>query len=277
MSQSNTTASNGTPAWDQADPHGINPHDDKHNHFVADWRMQVTILVILLAFTVLTVGYYNLEQWIETAFEITLPRWVNIAGVMSIAVIKAFLVGAFFMQLKYDKALNTFVMLFCLFCVALFLGFSIIDLNDRGLVDQEKQSEIQVGGTGYRLDAQPADPRLSISFSPKINTAGMTIVQYARLHGNEEHPGLNEYRENDDMDEADFWTEFYGSHATHQDSLDTENYFQKLGFAHHQPVSSANGSHPPHGLTPGLFSDVAPAAAHGQSEEHETESKDNGH
>jgi len=238
--------------------------------------MQVTILLILLAFTVLTVGYYNLEQWVEVSFEITLPKWVNIAGVMSIAVIKAFLVGAFFMQLKYDKVLNTFVMLFCLFCVALFLGFSMIDLNDRGLVDPAKSGEIQLGGTGYGLNSAPIDKEFSALLSPKVNTKGTNLMEYARLHGNEEHPGLLEYRDNPDMDEADFWKEFYGSHATHQDALDESNYFQTLGFAKHEPVSSANGSHPRHGLTPGLFSDVAPLSDHGP-QGHASESHENGH
>jgi caa(3)-type oxidase subunit IV len=278
MSQDTTNSNTTTLGWDPTDPHGINPHDDAHHgHFVADYRMQVTILAILLAFTVLTVGFYNLEQWVEGSFGILLPKWVNIAGVMSIAVVKAVLVGAFFMQLKYDKVLNTFVILFCLFCVALFLGFAMIDLDDRGLVDPIKAGEIQAGGTGVGLNAAPADPRFAVDLAPKINTGGMSLVQYARLNGNKHHPGLNAYRDNPDMDEADFWSEFYGSHATHRDELDESNYFESLGFAHHDAVSTANASHPRHGITPGLFSDVDPAEDHSAGGEHATESHDDGH
>ena len=117
--------------WDPDDPHGINPHHDEHHHFIADWRMQVTVLVVLLFFTFLTVAFFRVEAWVEVAFGIHLPGWINIAGAMTIATIKGVLVAAFFMQLKYDKVLNTFVLLFCLLCVGLFLGFAMIDLGSR--------------------------------------------------------------------------------------------------------------------------------------------------
>src|SRR6056297_2110282 len=98
--------------WDPDDPHGINPEHGEHHHFIADWRMQVTVLVILLFFTFLTVAFFRVEAWAEIAFGIHLPGWVNIVGAMSIATIKGLLVAAYFMQLKYDKVLNTFVLLF---------------------------------------------------------------------------------------------------------------------------------------------------------------------
>ncbi len=266
MSQDNATTSNDL-GWDPTDPHGINPHDDAHEgHFVADWKMQISVLIILLVFTALTVGFYNLEQWAEAAFEITLPNWVNIAGAMSIATIKAVLVAAFFMQLKYDKALNTFVMLFCLFCVALFLGFTMIDLGSRHLVDPARAPSIVAGGTGVGLNAASADEDFSLVLSPKINTGGSSIVLYARLHGNQEKPGLLDYREKGE--EASFWKKFYGAHATGRDELDEHNFYEQLGFATHKATSDANASHPKRGLTPGLFSDVDPNA---------DESHDNGH
>lgn len=243
---------------------------EHHEHFVADWRMQIGILALLLFFTGMTVGFYNFESWIEGAFEITLPKWVNVAGAMSIATVKAILVAAFFMQLKYDKALNTFVLLFCLFCVSLFLTFSMIDLNSRDWVDPYKAESLQIGGTGVGLNAASADPEFSVSLSPKINTQGMTIVELARLNGNKNEHGLLHYRELND--EATFWAHFYDGHATHRDSLDEHDFFTQLGFGHHAPTSNANESHPRHGLTPGLFSDVDPDAA-----SHSTESHGNGH
>ena len=260
MSQDTHAADTTSLGWDPQDPHGINPHDEAHHeHFIADWRMQVTVLVALLFFTALTVGFYNLEQWVETSFEIVLPHWINIAGAMGIAVVKGLLVAAFFMQLRYDKALNTFVMLFCFFCVSLFLGFAMIDLNDRGWVDPAKATEIQPGGTGAMLNSAPADEKFSALLSPKVNTEGMNLVHYARLHGNKNEHGLLYYREHDD--EATFWAHFYQGHAVHRDELDEDNYFEKLGFAHHEGPSDANHSAPRHGLTPGLFSDVEPTPA----------------
>jgi cytochrome c oxidase subunit IV len=266
MSQDTSTAANDL-GWDPTDPHGINPHDEAHEgHFVADWRMQVSILVILLFFTALTVGFYNLEQWVETAFEITLPRWINIAGAMSIATIKALLVAAFFMQLKYDKALNTFVMLFCLFCVALFLTFSMIDLKSRDWVYAEKAPALIEGGTGVGLNAASADKDFSLAVGPKVNTAGQNIVGYARLKGIEEYLA-------EGKTEADFWAHFYDGHAVHRDEYDEKDYFTQLGLGHHDQVSTANASHPRHGLTPGLFSDVEPS----HTTDHASESNDASH
>ena len=277
MSQETTPSNN--LAWDPNDPHGINPDEAHggHSHFVADWRMQVGVLTILLLLTLVTVGFYNLEQWIEVSFQISLPKWVNVVGVMSVAVVKATLVAAFFMQLKYDKALNTFVLLFCLFCVGLFLTFSMIDLKSRDWVEPFKAESLSVGGTGVGLNAAPADAEFSVELSPKVNTGGMPIYDYARLNGNKNEHGLLYYRERND--EATFWEHFYAGHATHRDALDEHNFFEQLGFGHKNPPSSANASHPRHGITPGLFSDVAPSksSAGHSTESQGTESQGNGH
>jgi len=239
------------------DAHSDHGDHAGHEHFIANWKMQVGILAALLFLTALTVGFYNLEQWVETAFEITLPKWINIAGAMLIATVKAILVAAFFMQLKYDKALNTFVLLFCLFCVALFLTFSMIDLGSRDWIDPVKAPAISAGGTGAGLDAVSADEEFSVLLTDKFNTGGLSLVQYARLHGNDKEHGLLYYREHDN--EVTFWEHFYAGHAEHRDSMDEHNFFEQLGFGHHEQTSTANESHPRHGLTPGLFSDV-PAA-----------------
>ncbi len=262
MSQEINTTANIEHANDAHD------HESHEGHFIADWRMQVGILVILLLFTALTVGFYNFEQWIETAFNIHLPKWVNIAGAMSIATVKGLLVAAFFMQLKYDKAINTFVMLYCLFCVGLFLTFTMIDLGSRDWVDEYKMPSITQGGTGVGLNNAPIDPNLSISIGPKVNTAGMNIVYHSRLHGNKNKKGLLYYRENDK--EAAFWTQFYDGGAAKRDTLDEHDFYTQLGYANHNEKSDANKSRPKRGLTPGLFDDVDPEA-------NQDNKKDNGH
>lgn len=247
--------------WDPDDPHGINPHHGEHHHFIADWRMQVTILAILLFFTFLTVAFFRVETWAEGAFGIHLPNWVNIVGAMSIATIKGVLVAAYFMQLKYDKVLNTFVMLFCLLCVGLFLGFSMIDLGSRHMVNPIAAGEISYGGTGVGLNSAPADKDFSVRMSPKVNTGGVGIIFAARKKGIEKYIA-------EGKTEKDFWKKFYSGHATHRDPVDENDYFTQLGYGHHAEESDANKSRGRTGLTPGIFSDV-PADDHGAHDSHD--------
>lgn len=251
--------------WDPGDPHGINPHHGEHEHFVADWRMQVSILAILLFFTFLTVAFFRLEAWAEVAFGIHLPGWVNIVGAMTIATVKGVLVAAYFMQLKYDKVLNTFVMLFCLLCVGLFLGFSMIDLGSRGLVNPFTSGEISEGGTGVGLNSSPIDGDFAVRAGPKINTGGLGIVYAARLKGvdgdDSHYWGLERFRNDPSLSESTFWKYHYSSYDAekiHRDPLDENDYFHKLGFDKHTEVSDANKSRGRSGLTPGIFSDVDP-------------------
>ena len=239
------------------DDHG----HEEHHHFIADWRMQVSILALLLFFTFLTVAFFRVETWVEIAFGIHLPGWVNIVGAMSIATVKGVLVAAYFMQLRYDKVLNTFVLLFCLLCVGLFLAFSMIDLGSRHLVNPIAAGEISQGGTGVGLNSAPADEEFSVRMSPKINTGGQGIIYMARKKGIEKYIA-------DGKTEKDFWKKFYGHGAHHRDPVDENDYFTQLGFAAHHEVSDANKSRGRTGLTPGIFSDV-PADDHGSHDSHD--------
>ncbi|MBL4590834.1 MAG: cytochrome C oxidase subunit IV family protein [Phycisphaerales bacterium] len=268
-------------SWDPENPHGSTSHE----HHVVSWQILLLVLLALLGCTALTVGVYNLESWIESAFEISIPRWINVFGAMSIATVKAVLVCAFFMQLRYDKALNTFALLFCLVGVGLYMTFILIDLNTRGTIYEFKVGEKIVGGTGVGLNTPGIDDRFNSRLSPHISTGGVGIVAYARLTGNAKYPGLNTYRLDDSPDEAVFWKKFYAGHATRRDNLDEFNYFESLGFATHgdPKQSTANLSIPRYGLTAGLFDEVAPqehagghAPAHEEGGQEET-NDDNGH
>ena len=256
--------------WDPEDPHGINPHHGEHHHFIADWRMQVGVLLILLFLTFLTVAFFRIEVWAEYAFGIHLPGWVNIAGAMTIATIKGVLVCAYFMQLKYDKILNTYVLLYCLLCVGLFLGFSMIDLGSRHLVNPDQSGEIFRGGTGVGLNDASADENFSVRMSPKVNTGGLGIVYNARKKAIEKYIA-------DGKTEKDFWKKFYKGHAEHRDAMDENDYFTKLGYGHHHEPSTANKSRGRTGLTPGLFSDVALSGDHSGDHGHGADSHDDGH
>ncbi len=259
--------------WDPDDPHGALHHgDEPHGHPVVAWQIQLGVLLALLFFTFLTVAFYNAEAWVETAFEIHLPWWVNVAGAMSIATVKAVLVCMFFMQLRYDKAINTFAMLFCLVCVGLFLGFSMIDLENRDRVVEWKKAEATLGGTGTALDAPAIDPQFDARISPRINTQGQSIVEFRRQ---EAIAAIQA----EGKTEKDFWKKYYAKHAHHRHPADEANYFEALGFDHASELPDANRTFTRTGLTPGLFSAVDPSElhdAHG-SDDHGDTSHDDGH
>ncbi len=129
--------------FNETDPHGGTPH----THVIVPPITLRLILAALLFFTVLTVATAQLEVAIMDYFNIVLPAWINVAGAMFIATIKAVLVMAYFMQLRYDNPMNTIAMLFCFVAVGLFLMFTSIDLFTRDLVYKEKGTYVVEGGT----------------------------------------------------------------------------------------------------------------------------------
>ncbi len=246
-----------TLGWDPNDPHGIHAdhagnidHDQPHGHPVLSWQLQLGVLALLLFFTFTTVLFFNAENWIESAFEIHLPNWVNIVGAMSIATVKAILVCMFFMQLKYDKLLNTFAMLFCLFCVGLFLGITMLDLETRDAVEPWRKGEVVVGGTGTGLDSPSVNAGMPFDTtpSPLISTGGIGLVDYNRQQAIKKAGS-----------EEAFWAYYYKKGADHQHAQDTSNYYAKLGYDQHINLPDANHAAPRTGLTPGLFDAIDPA------------------
>lgn len=130
-------------AFNETDPHGGTPHA----HVIVPPITLRLVLGALLAFTVLTVATAQIESWIMGYFHIVLPNWINVAGAMLIAAVKAALVMAYFMQLRYDNPMNTIVMLFCFFGVGLFLLFTSLDLFTRDRVYEFKGTYAIQGGT----------------------------------------------------------------------------------------------------------------------------------
>lgn len=123
-------------------------HGGGHGHHIVPRRVLLLVLGILMFFTLATVGAALAEQWIAATFNIVIPQWVNVAVALSIAVVKSIVVAAFFMQLKYDNPVNSLVVIFTLFCFAFFLGFTMIDLGNRGIIYDYKGQHITRGGTG---------------------------------------------------------------------------------------------------------------------------------
>lgn len=126
------------------DAHG---HKD-HGHTIVSVFTLRTVLALLLFFTLLTVGATAVEVWIAETFNVLIPQWVNVFVALSIAAVKTTIVVMFFMQLKYDNPLNTMIFVFTLLTVCFFLGFTALDLGNRGTLDRFKREYIVPGGTG---------------------------------------------------------------------------------------------------------------------------------
>jgi len=138
--------------FDELDPHGAASHGQHASHVIVGPFTLRTVLALLLFFTLLTVGQAQLEVYLSHVLDIEFPRWVNIVFCMGIAVVKALLVMGYFMQLKYDNPINSVVMAFTFLGLALFLGFTALDLGGRGSVYEWKVNYQVPGGTNTTID-----------------------------------------------------------------------------------------------------------------------------
>ena len=91
-------------------------NDHSHGHHVSSIGQLIGICVALLALTGITVAA---AQFSFGDFDV----WVA----LGIAGVKAFLVAAYYMHLKYDKPLNAMLLVFSILVVVLFLGVSLSD------------------------------------------------------------------------------------------------------------------------------------------------------
>ena len=129
-------------------PHGQADGHAHHGHHIVPRRVLLTVLALLMFFTLLTVGAAQVEYYISVQFNVIIPQWINVAVALSIAAVKCVIVAAYFMQLKYDNPLNTLVMAFTIFTLAFFLGFIMIDLGNRDAIYAYKMKQIVAGGSG---------------------------------------------------------------------------------------------------------------------------------
>lgn len=112
-------------------------HGHGHHHVTPFWTMLFVFiaLVFLTVVTVLTAKYVHI------------PGHGNLILALFIACTKGLLVAGFFMHLVYDDKMNTVVGASTIFCVALFLGFTLLDLSARDSVDRLQGTEIVAGGS----------------------------------------------------------------------------------------------------------------------------------
>ncbi|MBL0869477.1 MAG: cytochrome C oxidase subunit IV family protein [Phycisphaerales bacterium] len=162
-------------------------HGGGHGHHIVPRRVLLLVLGILMFFTLATVGAALAEQWIAATFNIVIPQWVNVAVALSIAVVKSIVVAAFFMQLKYDNPVNSLVVVFTLFCFAFFLGFTMIDLGNRGIIYDYKGQHITRGGTGNLTRTIGTREVFNKETNEKVNEKivltipeGTSVVAFAR-------------------------------------------------------------------------------------------------
>ena len=93
-------------------------HSDEHLAHVMSPRMLVSVFAALVGLTLLTVAAAQISFG---AWEV----WVS----LGIASVKATLVAAYFMHLRYDKSFNGLVFISSLLFVALFLALTLMDLQ----------------------------------------------------------------------------------------------------------------------------------------------------
>jgi len=128
--------------------HEEHGHEEHGHHMIVPRRLLLTVLGILMFFTLVTVGAAQLEQFIAHQFDIVIPQWVNVIVALSIAGVKTILVMAIFMQLRWDNPINTLIMVFTVFTLCFFLGFIMIDLGNRQAIYAYKGQQIVEGGSG---------------------------------------------------------------------------------------------------------------------------------
>lgn len=136
-------------------PAGASDSASHHGHTIVAASTLMVVLVILVGLTFLTVGAALLEAWLVDTFHVQpeLATVINVGICLAIAAVKTTLVVMFFMQLKYDNPINTMIFLFCLGTVACFLGFTMLDLGNRGTIDQFKAQYVSEGGLGIETPA----------------------------------------------------------------------------------------------------------------------------
>jgi len=123
-----------TPTEYEAEHHHHTPgdHGEAHEqpHAVPLWVLG-GVLLVLLVLTFLTVAV----TWVDLG---SLNIWVALA----IAVVKAALVGAFFMHLYWDAPFNGFILLASVCFVAVFIGLSLIDTSEYKPAEQPPSAAI---------------------------------------------------------------------------------------------------------------------------------------
>lgn len=105
-----------------AHAHNQHGHDHGHEHHIMPLSIYMAVYATLLVLTVATVGVSYLG----------LPSTPSLMVAMAVALVKASLVAAYFMHLRYDTRFNVFMFLATFWFGGSFFLFTFIDLSSRG-------------------------------------------------------------------------------------------------------------------------------------------------
>ncbi|MGC4030863.1 MAG: cytochrome C oxidase subunit IV family protein [Tepidisphaeraceae bacterium] len=102
--------------------HGAAAHAEEHHslaHPVSPLIL-VGVFAALMVLTIITVGVTKIDFGYQ----------YNLIIALAIAVVKAVLVIAYFMHLRWDSPLYTALVGLCLLFIAVFIGFTILDTDN---------------------------------------------------------------------------------------------------------------------------------------------------
>jgi cytochrome c oxidase subunit 4 len=167
-------------------PAGASDSASHHGHTIVSATTLLVVLLALVSLTLLTVGAALIETFIVEAFHVQpeIATFVNVSICLAIAAVKTTLVVMFFMQLKYDNPINTMIFLFCLAAVATFLGFTMLDLGNRGSIDRFKAQYVSEGGLGIETPAvkrlKESDPAANVVTNKPITALAKDMAVLER-------------------------------------------------------------------------------------------------
>lgn len=112
---------------------------------------------------------------------------------MFVALIKAALVCAYFMHLKYDDKYHLFVFLGTIIFVGIFFGFTIFDLKSRDALNDEQETfvrlrELENAGQGLKVGVENVpDRKAKVMAHIEAHGGGHGGAEHGGGHGGAEH------------------------------------------------------------------------------------------
>lgn len=137
-----------------------NPQDQhSHQHHVTPLSVYYSVWITLLVFTVITVAISYVDF-----------GSMNLVIAMIVATIKAGLVMAFFMGLKYDSRENSVAFLSSLVFLSIFITLTVTDIFYRPDVDAAP-----VDASGAAVATGPVDAHKLVKGGPELKTKGQGL------------------------------------------------------------------------------------------------------
>lgn len=106
----------------------------------------------------------------------------SLAVAMFVALIKASLVVAYFMHLKYDDRYHLFVFLGTIIFVGIFFGFTLFDLQSRNALNDEQETFVRL------RDMENAGQGLKVGVE-NVPERKAKVLEHIEAHGGGEHGG----------------------------------------------------------------------------------------